>query len=124
MDDLISRQDAIDEAEEWIETYSSGRGGQRERDAIKHVIDGIKKLPVVQPGPKWIPCSERLPENEVDVLCCRDNKTMAIMHFNPVLTARYPKGFSVVKDAFSWRQDNVIAWTTLPEPYKEGEQDD
>ena len=49
MDDLISRQDAIDEAEEWIETYSSGRGGQRERDAIKHVIDGIKKLPSAQP---------------------------------------------------------------------------
>ena len=54
MDDLISRQDAIDEAEEWIETYSSGRGGQRERDAIKHVIDGIKKLPVVQPEVKPI----------------------------------------------------------------------
>ena len=27
---------------------------------------------------QWIPCSERLPEKEVDVLCCRDNKTMAI----------------------------------------------
>ena len=49
MDDLISRQDAIDEAEEWIKTYNSGRGGQREQDAIKHVISGIKKLPSVQP---------------------------------------------------------------------------
>ena len=51
MSDLISRQAAIDEAEEWIETYNSGRGGQRERDAIKHVISGIKKLPSAQPEP-------------------------------------------------------------------------
>ena len=48
MGDLIERQAAIDEAEEWIETYNSGRGGQRERDAIKHVISGIKKLPSAQ----------------------------------------------------------------------------
>ena len=47
--DTISRKAAIDEAEEWIETYNSGRGGQRERDAIKHVISGIKKLPSAQP---------------------------------------------------------------------------
>ena len=51
MSDLISRKAAIDEAEEWIETYNSGRGGQRERDAIKHVISGIKKLPSAQPEP-------------------------------------------------------------------------
>ena len=49
MSDLIDRQAAIDEAEEWIKTYNSERGGQRERDAIKHVISGIKKLPPAQP---------------------------------------------------------------------------
>lgn len=74
--------------------------------------------PTVDTEPHWIPCSERLPEKEVDVLCCRDNKTMAIMHFNPVLTTRYPKGFSLVKNAFSWRQDNVVAWMPLPKPYE------
>ena len=57
MNDLIERKAAIDEAEEWIETYDSGRGGQRERDAIKRVIRGIKKLPSAQPEQKtgmWI----------------------------------------------------------------------
>ena len=49
MNDPIERQDAINEAEQWIKIYSSGRGGQRERDAIKHVISGIKKLPSAQP---------------------------------------------------------------------------
>ena len=48
MKDLIERQAAIDEAEEWIEIAYCERGGQRERDAIRHVIKGIKKLPSVQ----------------------------------------------------------------------------
>lgn len=47
-DSLIKRQDAIDKVKEWIETYNSGRGGKRERDAIKHVISEIKKLPSVE----------------------------------------------------------------------------
>lgn len=54
MDDIISRSAAIDEAEKWIKTYNSGRGGQRERDAINHVISGIKKLPSAQPEIKPI----------------------------------------------------------------------
>lgn len=77
---------------------------------------------ITEPEPHWIPCSERLPEKEVDVLCCRNNKTVAIMHFNPVLTTRYPKGFSVIKNDFSWRQDNVVAWQPLPEPYQPEEE--
>lgn len=48
-DDLISRRAAIDKVEEWIETYNSGRGGKRERDAIKRVISRIKKLPSAEP---------------------------------------------------------------------------
>ena len=54
MNDPIERQDAINEAEQWIKIYSSGRGGQRERDAIKQVISGIKKLPSAQPEVKPI----------------------------------------------------------------------
>ena len=86
-------------------------------DTMSLAISMVNDLSSAQPEPHWIPCKERLPEKEIDVLCCRDNKSMAIMHFNPVLTTRYPKGFSVVEDSFSWRQDNVIAWMTLPEPY-------
>ena len=46
--DTISRQAAIDEAEEWIEAVYCGHDEQRERDAIKHVINGIKKSPSAQ----------------------------------------------------------------------------
>ena len=117
MDDLISRQDAIDEAEEWIETYSSGRGGQRERDAIKHVIDGIKKLPVVQPGPKWIPCSERLLENEESVLATTawGDVTIASRVYPPINDTCW----FIHDGSTNASIDDVVAWMPLPEAYRE-----
>ena len=50
--DMISRQAAIDEADELIEVVYCGRFERRERDAIKYVIDRInriKALPSAQP---------------------------------------------------------------------------
>lgn len=113
MSDLINRQDAIDEAEEWIETYSSGRGGQRERDAIKHVISGIKKLPSVQ---QWIPCSERLPKpsehtDDMVLVCTSDGKV------------RFGSCWYIRCICEGWVGDMpVVAWMPLPEPYEPQER--
>lgn len=60
--DTVYRQAAIDEAEEWIERYYCRRGGQRERDAIKNVIGGIKKLPSAQ--------SEKRTEERTETHAC------------------------------------------------------
>lgn len=49
MDELISRQAAIDEAEEWIGAVYCEHEEQRERSAIKKVIQGIKALPSAEP---------------------------------------------------------------------------
>ena len=49
MSDPIDRQAAIDEAEEWIDAVYCDYDEQRERDAIRHVINGIKELPSAQP---------------------------------------------------------------------------
>ena len=67
----------------------------------------IEHLPSVQPKAKtgrWIPVSERLPQNGTHVLiCCED-------------------GFVTSDDYFCYGfddfKDNVVAWMPLPEPYK------
>ena len=87
MSDLISRQAAIDEAEEWIEAVYCDYEEQRERDAIKHVINGIKALPSVQPeiteeqaiehlqSTGWMQRHDRiLTESTWDIIRCRDCK--------------------------------------------------
>ena len=117
MKDLIERQAAIDAVDKLSDESI---------DYLESAIDVLADLPSAQPEQRWIPCSERLPENPINVLCCRTNNSIAIMHFNPILTTRYPKGFSITdSDGFSWRQDNVvIAWMPLPEVYREeGEHD-
>ena len=47
--DTISRQQAMEEAKEWIEAVYCDHDEIRERMAIKHVINGIKELPPAQP---------------------------------------------------------------------------
>lgn len=54
--DTISRQQAIEEAKEWIEAVYCDHDEIRERMAIKHVINGIKELPPA--GPQIIRCRE------------------------------------------------------------------
>lgn len=69
---------------------------------------------------KWIPCSERLPEDGQDVLVYTEKGYGTYKY----LFARH----TVVNYTDCWKNArtglsifyNVIAWTPLPEPYKEG----
>lgn len=99
MDDLISRREAI----EWC-------------------LEGLNNMPSEQPEQQWIPCSERLPED--------DNAYFVTVHPDYIV----PGGLSV--DTLHWYDgkwwfdyygqpaeftDPIIAWMPLPEPWK-GEQ--
>ena len=75
----------------------------------------IMRFPSAQPEQRWIPCSERLPEEETDVLICNINGDIALS------SGSYS---TEVKDYFiwytsGWRFGKVIAWMPLPEPWKE-----
>ena len=88
----------------------------------------LSTLPSAQPEintGRWIPCSERLPEDEYVLISKIPSKisgdkwcvTIAIRVADP----RSKKvqwrdiGFGIIPD------DKILAWIPLPEPYKEGE---
>ena len=104
MDDLISRQAAIDAAIEAADDWDGGYSITR--SAL--IENAIKELPSAQPGPQWIPCGERLPENDEPVL---------ISHSHGVAKAwwngRFWSSVSIKK------YKTVIAWMPLPEPYED-----
>ena len=93
-DDLISRQAAIDAVSDC-------------GICIQRIVD----LPYAQPEQRWIPCSERLPENGYWLWSA--------------------KGGEVQKDFYwdgHWEQAekygyDVVAWLPLPKPYKEDDYD-
>lgn len=76
----------------------------------------------------WIPCSERLPENDDDVLCWYEYRIMQGTHegemnqkFEIGYYNKYFKRWG--GEVSSGRDCKVIAWRPLPEPYKEDEEE-
>ena len=127
MSDPIERQAAIDAfgLSERTRKYGGDHSGYDTR-MLYEIQDILEELPPAQPEQRWIPCSERLPDEGYVLISKKPKKyfdggrcvTIAIRMEDP----RSRKvnwrdiGFGVIPD------DNVLAWTPLPEPYRgEGE---
>lgn len=144
MNDLISRKAAIDALGErpivWSndDEYALGERSQYDIDRL-----AIETVPSAQPEPndnakvkaaykhgkskgvkkglglkqRWIPCSERLPNSQTEVIVsCRDDSADII--------CRYTASGWITTDGKYWIVDNeinsyVIAWMPLPEPFRE-----
>ena len=110
--DLISRQEVIDLLK------------QLRKDGMmipwegKDVFKAIRALPSSKQEAPWIPCSERLPEEETDVLVCNADRKINI--------SRGSYSTEIQNDwiwyTAGWRFGKVVAWMPFPEPYKEGKE--
>jgi len=105
MNDLISRQAAIAEFSCCELTPDGGIDAN-------YALDFLEQLPSTQPEPHWIPCSERLPEDDTEV-------------FVYLFDRQYPY-IAWVTDSCWFTEDFQVekenypkAWMPLPEPYKE-----
>lgn len=110
--DLISRQAVLELATPVGTMYA---------DMTEEMIsaDDVRKLPSVQPINKWIPVSERLPEDHKDVLICLSSDQICIGCYN---SHRLPFSNNAIgwgaSYTHNWCSNDVIAWMPLPEPYK------
>ena len=121
MEDLIKRSDAIKNIEMWLDN-----DGEMFDVGLKQAIREIKRLPSAdRPQGEWIPCSERLPNENGDYLVTLENGVVKILGYSTTQRTTYPKGFYHIKDGFSWRQmqNPVVAWMPLPKPW-EGADDE
>ena len=102
------------------------------REAVEKAKSGIVQMfPSAQPEQKWIPCSERLPEEDTEVLISYRYKEGEgdTDHVNIDITSYGTVCFGgrEIHTLKEWRQPfdyfhanyEVIAWMPLPTPYRE-----
>ena len=102
MDDLISRQAAIDAVNNAFDRETLLTGFVR-----SIAVRAIRDMPSAQPEQRWIPCSERLPDNRVDVLICyRVWQQYAKRYVYTIVNGWYARKHSVNENVFSeWEAD-------------------
>lgn len=116
--DTISRKAVI----RWVKTECNPYGKPTlDFESGKRVTGHLEQMPSSQPEPKWIPCSERLPENGRQVLVYAISTHFALAKYDEMREAdgSYIKQW-VTFDAWKpfYRVKDVIAWMELPEPCK------
>ena len=114
-----------------LDTLTLGRVSresiQFDKDWKQNTIDLLMRAPTIEPEPQWIPCTERLPEDEYVIISKKPSPitgkkfsvTIGLRHTDPRSHKAEWRdiGFGKLRD------DEVFAWQPLPEPYKEeGEQ--
>lgn len=72
-------------------------------DAIGMGIHALKET-------QWIPCSERLPENAMNVIAQFSSGTVTELRY---------AGNGIFEGIYDYSTKVIIAWMPLPEPYKE-----
>ena len=115
--DAISRQAVLDMLHDINAEVDDGCGF-----TYADWMDYIEQLPPVKPEPKqgWIACSERLPEDEQEILF--STKTgrahSGIYHDDDSANPWYSH-----RDKVRAWSNVVTAWMPLPEPYEGGEKE-
>ena len=121
MSDLISRQAAIDGFYEMASDIDH-------LCTVGDYISFLESLPA-QPEPRWIPCSERLPEDDDIVLITMDDSITVRGAFFEQISNQlgffkegvWHWGYEI-GEAYWPETTHVTAWLPLPEPYKEGNE--
>lgn len=124
MNDLISRQDALkgfaEYSDGWCYINALPSVQPTERciatitltdEQVKEGFEEAKrKILAEQPKQRWIPCSERLPKEDEEVL--------VYLYGNMPFIAWTDSGRWCTEDYLVDEDDEPIAWMPLPHPYK------
>ena len=129
MDDVISRQAAIDALAKFVPYAICDESTESYTNGLTDAYNLILQLPSAQPEPHWIPCGERLPEEYGEFLVTMTEKAKAKdlgfdIDENYIRKMRYnSNGWQLPRHIPSWIneavKDEVLAWMPLPEPYRE-----
>ena len=116
----MDRKEAIEYAKFRLECHTKGDGEYT--DYGEFLVAAIEALQ--EPERKWIPVTEKLPENGCGVLVTVNGKHDNIIFVNALEIAEYrnTEGW-IIEGYLDWLAPDVTAWQPLPEPYEEREEE-
>ena len=121
MSDLIEREAALNCFHSWVDKY-----GDVYTPDDNPEYRAIEALPSVQPEQRWIPCSERMPEEGERVLATHlggvnpNNQVIEHIYQHGEFTCGWDMDMNVDSPTFGQRyMGEVIAWMPSPKPYRE-----
>ena len=98
---------------------------------ISIAIGKVCNAPTIEPEQRWIPCSDRLPEEHIGFYLVTVQKrritTLNVIGCDDTVydidIARWDYDRRAPQRGYHWcKADKVIAWMPLPEPWREEEQ--
>lgn len=104
----MTLEEAIAHAKEVSENQYICEECQKEH---RQLADWLEELKSLREKSKWIPCSERLPENAMNVIAQFSSGTVTELRY---------AGNGIFEGIYEYSTRVIIAWMPLPEPY-EGE---
>ena len=78
----------------------------------EQLAEWLKELKKLREKAKWIPCSERLPEDNTDVIVC---------FYSGIVTEMRYWGNGIFQGIYERTAETIAAWMPLLEPYREEE---
>lgn len=101
----MSRNRSLEEIQEDIRTLTRVPSEfiYAKLDELAEEIGELAKL-------KWIPCSEKMPEDNTDVIVCFYSGTVTEMRY---------WGNGIFQGIYEHTAKTIVSWMPLPKPYKE-----
>lgn len=123
--DLIDNAPTVEPEREKVPIANITFDEKKLKELTDEIVERIKNGEIVLKY-EWIPVSERLPDDETEVLIQYGQSIMVGYHKFDFAT--YPTEFEDANDTgwysstdnFICGSDEVIAWQPLPDPYKKG----